>query len=74
MISWRRFDRWAHNNNYTFTMQGTGDEAIVGVIGNGRSQPIATGRHNNPHGVPDRLLQEIAFRLGITKPALQQQM
>ncbi len=74
MVSWRNFDRWARNNHYTFTMQGTGDEAIVGVTGNRRNQPIATGRHNHPHGVPDRLLQEIAFRLGITKHALERQM
>ncbi len=74
MVSWRRFDRWARDNHYTFTMQGNGDEAIVGVTGNGRSEPIATGRHNNRHGVPDRVLLEIAFRLDIPKHVLEQQM
>ena len=74
MITWKRFDRWARNNGYTFQIQGNGDEAIVGVTGNGRNAPISTGRHNHPAGVPDRVLQEIAYRLGITKHNLEQQM
>lgn len=74
MITWRNFDRWARANGYAFQMQGTGDEAIIGVTGNGRNTPIATGRHNHPGGVPDRVLQEIAYRLNMTKHALEQQM
>lgn len=74
MITWGNFNRWARNNGYTFQMQGNGDEAIVGVSGNGRNTPISTGRHNHPGGVPDRLLQEIAYRLGISKRDLEQQM
>lgn len=72
MISWRNFDRWARDNGYTFVIQGNGDEVICGV---GGGNPIATGRHNNKkEGVPDRPLQEIAFRLGITKRQLEDQI
>ena len=70
MIKWKNFDRWAKSRGYTFTMQGTWDEAIEGVNG----VPITTGRHNNPDGVPDRVLREIAFRLGLTKQQLEDQI
>lgn len=71
MISWRNFDRWARDNGYTFVHQGSGDEAICGV---GGGNPIRTGRHHSPDGVPDGLLQDIAFRLNITKRQLENQM
>lgn len=71
MIKWKDFDRWAKQQGYSFEIQGTGDEVIVGV---GGLAPIATGRHNHKDGVPDRLLQEIASRLGITKHALEGQI
>lgn len=68
MISWRDFDRWAARNGYTFAIQGTNDEVIQGV---GGGTPIRTGRHNHSDGVPDGLLQDIAFRLGMTKHDLE---
>lgn len=74
MTSWRDFDRWARSRGYSFIVQGNGDEAIVGVSGSGRTAPISTGRHNSPGGVPDRVLQEIAFRLGMSKRDLEDQM
>lgn len=76
MVKWRDFDRWARRRGYTFSRQGTNDEVIEGVdYANGNhGDPIATGRHNNRDGVPDRLLQEIAFRLGMTKHQLEQEI
>lgn len=71
MISWKSFDRWARDNGYTFAHQGSGDEAICGV---GGGNPIRTGRHNSPDGVPKGLLQDIASRLGITKHQLEERI
>ncbi len=75
-VSWKSFDRWARSKGYTVTKKMKKDEVIEGVVcsDEGRSTPIATGRHNSPDEVPPYLLQEIAFRLGITKRQLEEQM
>lgn len=75
-MKWKAFDRWATRQGYTFTTQGQGDESIVGVIGttpDGEtiSTNISTGRHNSPNAVPDRLIQEIASRLQMSKHSLE---
>ena len=70
MISWKSFRKWARSKGYDFIIQGSGDEAITGVA----DTPIATGSHNHSDGVPDRLLQEIAYHLGKTKRALEDEI
>ncbi len=75
-VSWKSFDRWARSKGYTVTKNGKKDEVIEGVdyADGTKGVPIATERHNSPDEVPPYPLQEIAYRLGITKRQLEEQM
>lgn len=70
-VSWKSFGRWARDKGYIISKEGKKDEVILGV---GNGVPIYTGRHNSPDKVPPYPLQEIAFRLGIKKSQLEEQI
>ncbi|HAP20668.1 MAG TPA: hypothetical protein DCR27_05285 [Lachnospiraceae bacterium] len=72
MISWSNFNKWARRHQYEISKNGK-EEVMKEGQGPGSSvgTPINTGRHNNPDGVLDRLLKEIAYRLGMSKAELE---
>ena len=77
MVALKAFKKWAADKHYPINKQGI-DWAIFGVSNadGTLSTPISLGNHDRlrDNGIPDRALQEIAFRLGISKHDLEEEI
>lgn len=77
MVTLKSFTNWAVAKHYPINKQGI-DWAIFGVSNaDGKlNTPIGLGNHDRLRrdGIPDRVLQEIAFRLGISKHDLEEEI